>query len=114
MIQTLSEPITRITRAGKWARWEVLTLLGLMSLYLALATYKIHSPGIYYDEILSVGPPAAGQPYFKYLGLPLMIFPYIGALKSWIYTPIFALFGVSAITIRLPVILISCGTLALG
>jgi 4-amino-4-deoxy-L-arabinose transferase-like glycosyltransferase len=43
-----------------------------------------------------------------------MIFPYIGALKAWIYAPIFRLLGISALTIRLPVILISCGTLALG
>src|SRR5262249_6334077 len=84
------------------------------SLYLALATYKIHLPGLYYDEILFVGPATGDQPYVKCFGVPLLIFPYIGALKAWIYTPIFALFGVSPVTIRLPAILISCGTLALG
>jgi hypothetical protein len=31
-----------------------------------------------------------------------MVFPYIGALEAWIYTPIFASFGVSALGIRLP------------
>ena len=113
-MKNLSEPVALITRAGNWARWEMLTLLGLLSVYVALAAYKIHFPGIYYDEILSLAPAAAGTPYLKWFGLPLMVFPYIGALKSWIYTPIFALFGVSAVTVRLPVILISCGTLALG
>ena len=113
-MQNLSEPVPLIARAGNWARWETLTLLGLLSVYVALATYKIHSPGIYYDEILSLAPAAGEQPYLKCFGLPLMVFPYIGALKSWIYTPIFALFGVSPVTVRLPTILISCGTLALG
>ena len=113
-MQKSSEPLPLIARAGNWARWEVLTLLGLLSVYVALAAYKIHFPGIYYDEILSLAPAAAEKPYLKCFGLPLLVFPYIGALKSWIYTPIFALFGVSPVTVRLPGILISCGTLALG
>jgi hypothetical protein len=113
-MQKLSEPLPLIARERTWARWETPTLLGLLSLYVALATYKIHLPGLYYDEMLFVGPAAGERPYLKCFGLPLLIFPYIGAFKSWIYTPIFALFGVSPMSIRLPAILISCGTLALG
>jgi hypothetical protein len=113
-MQKLSERVPLIPRERTWARWETPTLLGLLSLYLALATYKIHLPGLYYDEMLFVGPAAGERSYLKCFGLPLLIFPYIGALKSWIYTPIFALFGVSPASIRLPAILISCGTLALG
>jgi len=112
-MQKLSEPL-RLVTDERWARWEIPTLLGVLAVYLALATYKIHSPGLYYDEMLFVGPAAGERPYVKCFGLPLLIFPYIGALKSWIYTPIFALFEVSAVSIRLPVILISCGTLVLG
>jgi len=43
--------------------------------------------------------------------VPLFIMPYLGALKAWIYAPIFGLFGVSALTIRLPAILIAAATL---
>src|SRR6476659_9085082 len=114
IMQKLSEHVPLISRMGYWARWEVLTLLGLLSVYVALAAYKIHLPGIYYDEIVPLAPAAGEQPYLKCFGLPLMVFPYIGALKFWIYAPIFAFFGVSPVTIRLPTILISCGTLALG
>jgi len=114
IVQKLSEPLLLIAPGRRWARWEMLTLLGLLSLYVALATYKIHLPGLYYDEILFVGPATGERPYLKCFGLPILIFPYIGGLKSWIYTPIFALFGVSPVSIRLPAILISCGTLALG
>jgi hypothetical protein len=56
IMQKLSEPVPSIARAGNWARWQTLTLFGLLSLYVALATYKIHLPGIYYDEILSLAP----------------------------------------------------------
>ena len=66
------------------------------------------------DEMDFVGAATGKRPYRGWLGIPLMIFPYIGALKAWIYTPIFALFGVSAVSIRLPAVLISCGTLAFG
>jgi 4-amino-4-deoxy-L-arabinose transferase-like glycosyltransferase len=42
-----------------------------------------------------------------------MVFWYIGALKSWLYTPIFAVFGTSAASIRVPVVLIVTGSLVL-
>jgi len=63
------------------------------------------SPEIYYVELLFVSAAmgrheAFQMPYRSWLGLPIMIFPYIGALKAWIYAPIFRLFGVSALTIR--------------
>lgn len=113
-MQSLREPSSSITGDTPWAKWEGPVLLGLLAVYVGLATYKLHLPGLYYDEILFVGPAAGERPYVKCFGLPLLIFPYIGALKSWIYTPIFAVFGVSPVSIRLPAILISCGTLALG
>jgi hypothetical protein len=39
-------------------------------------------------------------------GIPLMVFPYIGALKSWLYAPLFSVFGTSAAIIRIPVVAI--------
>ncbi len=92
----------------------MLALPSLLLLYLALATHKIHLPGLYYDEMLFVGPAAGERPYLRVCGLPLLTFPYIGALKAWLYTPIFKLFGPSVVSIRLPAMLISCGTLAFG
>jgi hypothetical protein len=105
--------------SASWGLGERLTLFGLMIAFVGFASYRIHSPGLYYDEVLfvpaSMGRHAALQtPYKNWLGIPLMVFPYISALKAWIYAPIFRLFGVSTLTIRLPVIIISCGTLALG
>ena len=43
--------------------------------------------------------------------VPLLIMPYLGALKAWISAPVFSLFGVSALTIRLPAIPLAAVTL---
>src|SRR5437667_11379187 len=84
-------------------------------IFIFLAAYRIELPGLYYDELAFVNA-AQGAPdntfiYMRLGPVPLLVFPYIGALKAWIYTPIFRLFAVSALTIRLPVILIAAVTL---
>lgn len=99
---------------GRWARWELYAVFIPLVTFAALATHNIHAPGLYYDELFVISP-ATGVPAYKTVfGVPLMISTYVGAEKSWIYPPIFALFGVSAWSIRLPSILMSCGTLVLG
>src|SRR5437868_7387516 len=35
--------------------------------------------------------------------VPLMIMTYVGALKSWLYTPVFGVWPPSAYSVRLPV-----------
>src|SRR5437870_12340989 len=84
-------------------------------IFIFLAAYRIELPGLYYDELAFVnaaqGAPDNTMIYMRLGPVPLLVFPYIGALKAWIYTPIFRLFGVSALTIRLPVILIAAVTL---
>ena len=81
MVQKLSKPVAVASSETVWARWEMLALPSLLLLYLALATYKIHLPGLYYDEMLFVGPAAGERPYLRVWGLPLLTFPYIGALE---------------------------------
>src|SRR5439155_907360 len=49
--------------------------------------------------------------YMKLGSVPLLIMPYLGALKAWIYAPVFHLFGVSPLTVRLPAILLAAVTL---
>lgn len=49
--------------------------------------------------------------YMRLGSVPLLIMPYLGALKAWIYAPVFSLFGVSPLTIRLPAILLAAATL---
>jgi len=84
----------------------------LLLSYLLIACYKISSPGLQYDEMLFVN---AAQ-HTKYdssfiikslKGFPILLMPYIGALKSYIYYPIINSLGVNIWTLRLPVILIT-------
>src|SRR5438128_1741398 len=84
-------------------------------IFIFLAAYRIELPGLYMNDLDFVnaaqGAPDNTMIYMRLGPVPLLVFPYIGALKAWIYAPIFRLFGVSALTIRLPVILIAAVTL---
>jgi hypothetical protein len=84
----------------------------LVVAFVSLAAWRIASPGLHYDETLFVNAALGGVDdvfvYLRLVGVPVMTMAYIGALKSWLHGPIFALFGVSPITIRLPSVVI-CG-----
>jgi hypothetical protein len=99
------------------SRAEVRFAYALVAVALAyfavMACRKIELPGLYYDEMVYVDPAIGGAVARRILGFPVMVKPYVGALKAYLYFPIFALFGVSPATIRLPAIFISLLTLAL-
>jgi hypothetical protein len=83
-----------------------------MVIYFCLASFKISQPGIYFDEIffanVARGIIDPGSFIFYKIGnFPVLLMSYVGALKAYFYYPIFLIFGVSAWTIRLPVILLS-------
>jgi hypothetical protein len=88
----------------------VLPLIGAIALYLGFAIFRIQYPGLHYDELYFVngalGDIDGNFMYGKIGDLPLYLMPYVGALKAWIYWPIFKLFGVSVWSIRLPMILL--------
>jgi 4-amino-4-deoxy-L-arabinose transferase-like glycosyltransferase len=83
--------------------------------FVLVASYRIDLPGLYMDEVDFVnaarGGPDNTMIYMRLGPVPLLIMPYLGALKAWVYAPVFWLFGVSALTIRLPAILIAALTL---
>ena len=96
---------------------HVLAAYALVTLALAyfgvMASRNIALPGLNVDEVLGVRPAVGGPVARRIFGIPVLTISYIGALKSYIYFPIFALFGGSPETIRLPTIFISLLTLAL-
>jgi 4-amino-4-deoxy-L-arabinose transferase-like glycosyltransferase len=51
--------------------------------------------------------------FFHHL-MPSMLMSYLGALKSWLYAPILAVFGPSTWAVRLPVLLLACLTICLA
>lgn len=90
----------------------------IIGTYLLLAIYRLTFPAIHYDEALYVNAALGGIDDTTFIAarigeLPTLTMPYIGALKSWLYAPVFALFGVDPITMRLPFILLSAGILYL-
>jgi len=89
-------------------------LLTSIVILIGLCTYLIDLPGVQYDEITfsNIALGAKGDHFVTRLfGIPILAMPYIGALKGYIYYPIFSIFGVSALTIRLPMILLASVTL---
>lgn len=45
--------------------------------------------------------------------IPIMLMSYVGALKSWIYGPILRVFGISLITVRVPMLLAGTASIVL-
>ena len=98
-------------------RWPLLMLALSLLAFAAAAGHAIALPGLDYDELLFVNAATGGEsPSFIYrrlFGVPVLLMNYIGALKAYLFAPIFALLGVSAATIRWPAIVISLGSIAL-
>jgi hypothetical protein len=83
----------------------------LILLYLFFALIKIKYPGVQYDE-LQFGNIARGEVdstfvRYSFGHFPVLMMSYVGALKAYLYFPIFKIFGVSAYSIRIPMIAIS-------
>lgn len=104
----------RQTEASTHRLSDILAVLAAC-VFISLAAYRIQLPGLYYDEVAFVNA-AQGAPdntfIYKRLGpVPVLIMPYLGALKAWIYAPIFYILGTSPLTVRLPAILLAAVTL---
>lgn len=109
------------------SRSELLQAWGPHALLLAALAFlgwctltAIAKPGVQYDEVLFVNA-ALGGDYVgggfvaeRFHGIPTMVMPYSGALKSWLYAPVFELLGVSVTTIRAPAIAMLAATIVLA
>ena len=82
----------------------------LIAIYFLLTLLKINSPGVQYDEILfdnaALGMIDNSFVVLKIGKFPIMLMSYIGALKAYLYYPIFNVLGVSVYSIRIPMIII--------
>jgi 4-amino-4-deoxy-L-arabinose transferase-like glycosyltransferase len=104
-------------RAARLAA-PALALAGLA--FLAAVTLStISAPGLQYDEALFVNAALGGDhPHQGFIedevgGVPTLLMPYIGALKAWLYFPVFELFGVSPGTVRAPMVAAALAAVAL-
>ena len=91
-------------------RADIIALL-LCLLFVASGSLFLDRPGLQSDEALftaAIYPPLPPYPAARVFGrdFPLMVMSYVGTLKSLLYTPIFAAFGVSAFSVRFPALII--------
>ncbi|HSW98845.1 MAG TPA: glycosyltransferase family 39 protein [Candidatus Saccharimonadales bacterium] len=87
-------------------------VLGIIALYVVVAGIRLGLPGVHYDEALYVNAARGGVDNVTFMtktfyGFPVLLMPYIGALKAYIFYPIFAVFGVGAVTMRFPSLVFS-------
>ena len=87
----------------------------LMSLFLAWSAHRISHPGLHSDEMLFATPAleAGGATYDPWFHLPLMVGGYLGALKAYLFMPIFAVVDPGPAVIRGPSVLLA-GAALLG
>ncbi|HYO81691.1 MAG TPA: glycosyltransferase family 39 protein [Bryobacteraceae bacterium] len=83
----------------------------LCMLFVLSGSLFLDRPGLHSDELLFAGgiyPPAPPYGSARVFGrdFPLMVMSYCGTLKSLLWTPIFAAFGVTAVSVRFPALLI--------
>ncbi|MFH0830922.1 MAG: glycosyltransferase family 39 protein [Parcubacteria group bacterium] len=80
------------------------------AIYLILATLRLSYPGLHFDEMLHVNAALGGLDgtfvYKTVWQVPVLLMPYIGAIKACFMAPLFAIFGVNPISVRLPIILL--------
>ena len=87
------------------------TLLFLFFCYsIFVVVNQLQFFGLSYDESLFINA-ATGKDETTFIskhwhGIPIMVMDYIGALKSWLYMPIFKIFGVNLLSIRLPMVIL--------
>jgi len=82
--------------------------LFLIFAYLFLALARINHPGVQYDEMQFGNIATGGKDnvfiWYSFHGVPLLMMSYVGALKGYLFYPIFKIFGVSVYSIRVPMI----------
>jgi 4-amino-4-deoxy-L-arabinose transferase-like glycosyltransferase len=99
----------------EWGAWTL--IVALVAARTVLSLHDLRLPGLQYDETDFVNAATLRVPgdflSHSFAGIPLTIFPDTGALKSWIYAPIFSVFGESMGAIRTPVVLVTAAALLL-
>jgi len=83
--------------------------------YVGIQSRNIQYPGLHYDEVLFVNAAQGGvDDSFickRITNVPVLLHFYAGALKAYLYFPIFTAFDVSPLTIRLPMILLTAASI---
>ena len=108
------------TRAGGSSWWSVGAVVGTVAFFVTMASLWLNRPGLYMDETIYVHAALRGHfPHQLYVykrlgGVPILLLSYLGTVKALLFAPVFAVWGVSVETIRIPAIVISASTLVVA
>src|SRR5271169_3160207 len=80
-------------------------------LFLLCGLMFLRKTGIHFDAAYELGSfyrccTPAFRPVFFGHRVPVMILPYLGAFKTWLYYPLLQSFDVTPVLLRLPVLLV--------
>jgi len=86
--------------------------------FLFAGTLMLPLLGLEYDEVLFVRPLVSREGALWYADIfkrqvPLMLMTYVGALKTWLFAPLFHIFGYRVSTVRVPTLIGAAITLLL-
>ena len=92
--------------------WRYLSIILPILLFGVLASLFLERPGLQTDEVLFANLSLGEINHTTYIarkigGITFFVISYIGALKSWIFIPIFKVFGFNYFSVRIPMILLS-------
>ena len=97
---------------------DTLFLFIVIALFISLCWPFLRGMGVEVDGALAatgiyLHSPALYSWHFGEYELPLMVLSYLGALEVWLCAPVFAVWGASLYTLRLPTLLLGVGTIVL-
>src|SRR5438270_3380031 len=88
--------------------------LAIVLLFIALGALFLRKTGLHYDASYELAAfyPCVGAFRPKVFGHenPLMVLPYLGTLKTWLYLPILHYLNVTVQDVRLPFLLIDAAS----
>jgi hypothetical protein len=92
--------------------------LAMLVPFLLLGILLLPMTGFQTDEVMFVYDLWHPEAALSKLGLhghslPTMMMPYLGALKSWLYVPVFGILGYSPYAVRIPMLLLAAVTIFL-
>jgi hypothetical protein len=92
--------------------WRYISIILPILFFGVLTSLYLDKPGLQTDEVLFANLSLGEINHTTYIarkigGITFFVISYIGALKSWIFIPIFKIFGFNYFSIRIPMILLS-------
>jgi hypothetical protein len=108
-----------LSRVRQWReQYGATALISIpaLLLFLSVGLNLLRKAGFQSDEVMFVYDlwhPRAAAAWSSLFGdtMPLMLMPYLGALKCWLYTPILHFVDVSQWSVRVPALLLSTATI---